>query len=244
RGCRGLSDAGQATMLDVTEILSEKWSRLSAQTVIRCWLKADILPREHCNLLKSMDTRLDREDKDGQGFIDDLCDLVKKMSMPTSVARSANPRCMPRVLTDNLCVEQGAGLSEQDLRQAIQTWLTVEDDPNVKEDEVALELQEVEKDIAGLRVDDDVSSDEEDGNGRPESCITSSLSEAEVHSRFEELRSYLYANGTGGEYSETQHLLSKTVHSFTHETQVKRRAKPRGEVQGTLHDMWREKPSG
>ncbi|CAM9380565.1 unnamed protein product, partial [Ectocarpus sp. 12 AP-2014] len=129
RGCRGLSDAGQATMLDVTEILSEKWSRLSAQTVIRCWLKADILPREHCNLLKSMDTRLDREDKDEQGFIDDLCDLVKKMSMPTSVARSANPRCMPRVLTDNLCVEQGAGLSEQDLRQAIQTWLTVEDDP-------------------------------------------------------------------------------------------------------------------
>ena len=53
-----------------------------------------------------------------------------------------------------------------------------------------------------------------------------------------------YTNGTGGEYSETQHLLSKTVHSFTHETQVKRRAKPRGEVQGTLRDMWREKPSG
>ena len=126
-----------------------------------------------------------------------------------------------------------------------EAWLlTVEDDPNVKEDEVALELQEVEKDMAGLQVDDDVSSDEGDGDGRPESCITSSLSEAEVHSRFEELRSYLYANGTGGEYSETQHLLSKTVHSFTHETQVKRRAKPRGEVQGTLRDMWREKPSG
>lgn len=87
-------------------------------------------------------------------------------------------------------------------------------------------------------------TDEGDGDDRPESCITSSLSEAEVHSRFEELRSYLYANGTGGEYSETQHLLSKTVHSFTHETQVKRRAKPRGEVQGTLRDMWREKPSG
>ncbi|CAN0324619.1 unnamed protein product, partial [Ectocarpus sp. 4 AP-2014] len=81
RGCRGLSDAGQATMLDVTEILSEKWRRLSAQTVIRCWLKADILRREHCNLLKSMDTRLDREDKDEQGVIGDLCDLVKKMSM-------------------------------------------------------------------------------------------------------------------------------------------------------------------
>ncbi|CAN0361486.1 unnamed protein product [Ectocarpus sp. 6 AP-2014] len=159
--------------------------------------------RKHCHLLKSMDTRLDRENKDEQGVIDDLCDLVKNMSMPTSVARSASSRSMPRVLMENLCVEKGAGLSEQDLRQAFQTGLTVEDDPNVKEDEVALELQEVEKDIAGLQIDDDVSSDEEDGDSRPESCITSSLSEAEVHSRFEELRSYLYANGKGGEYSET-----------------------------------------
>ena len=34
--------------------------------------------------------------------------------------------------------------------------------------------------------------------------LTITLSEAEVLSRFEELRSYLYAKGTGGEYSETQ----------------------------------------
>ena len=42
----------------------------------------------------------------------------------------------------------------------------------MKEDEVALELQEVEKDMAGLQVDDDVSSDEGDGDGTPESCIS------------------------------------------------------------------------
>ncbi|CBJ32411.1 similar to Tigger transposable element-derived protein 6 [Ectocarpus siliculosus] len=35
RGCRGLSDAGQATMLDVTEILSQKWESFSDQTVVR-----------------------------------------------------------------------------------------------------------------------------------------------------------------------------------------------------------------
>ncbi|CAN0605845.1 unnamed protein product, partial [Ectocarpus sp. 12 AP-2014] len=44
RGCRGLSDAGQATMLDVTDILSKKWESFSDQTVIRCWAKANILP--------------------------------------------------------------------------------------------------------------------------------------------------------------------------------------------------------
>ncbi|CAB1106115.1 unnamed protein product [Ectocarpus sp. CCAP 1310/34] len=35
------------------------------------------------------------------------------------------------------------------------------------------------------------------------------------------------------------YLLLKVVHSFTHETQVKRRAKEGGELQATLRDMWR-----
>ena len=82
-----------------------------------------------------------------------------------------------------------------------------------------------------------------------ESCIKSTISEAEVRSRLEDVRSYfiknilrtsayLYANGRDGEYSETAYLLSKTVHSFTHETQVKRREKERDEVQATLRDTW------
>ena len=33
--------------------------------------------------------------------------------------------------------------------------------------------------------------------------------------------------------------LTLTVHSFTHETQVKRRAKGRGELQSTLRDAWK-----
>ena len=81
--------------------------------------------------------------------------------------------------------------------------------------------------------------DKTDG-GRSESCITSSIIEAEVHSRFEEIRSYLHAKGRGDEYSETQYLLSKAGHTFTHETQVKRRGKERrGEVQATIRDIWK-----
>ena len=98
----------------------------------------------------------------------------------------------------------------------------VADDPQVLEDEIELELRAVEEDLAHLDVeDDDVLSEEEGGGGRPESCITSSITEAEVHSRFEENRSYLYAKGRGGEYSETQYLLSKAVHSFTHVMKLK-----------------------
>ena len=83
----------------------------------------------------------------------------------------------------------------------------------------------------------------EGGGGRPESCITSSIAGAEVHSRFEEIRFYLYAKGRDDEYSETvQYLLSKAVHSFTHETQViimHRRGKQRGggEVQAIIPDL-------
>ena len=82
-------------------------------------------------------------------------------------------------------------------------------------------------------------SEEEGGGDRPEACITSSITEAEVHSRFEEIRSYLYAKRRGGEYSETKYILSKAVHSFTHGTQVKRRGKERGEVQASTRDLWK-----
>ena len=140
RGCRGLNDAGQATMLDVTDILSDKWASFSNQTVIKCWLKAEILPEEHRNALLGKDTRLDREDKEETAVIDDLCDMVNKMSMPESVTDS---RSVPKVLTDNLFVERASGLTEGEVREAVKTWLSVEDDPEVLAEEVDLELQEV-----------------------------------------------------------------------------------------------------
>ncbi|CAN0145462.1 unnamed protein product [Pylaiella littoralis] len=236
KGCRGLSDAGQATMLDVTEILSQKWESFSDQTIVRCWLKATILPREHEDALKGRDTRLDREDKDAAA-LDDLCDMVKKMSMPES-AKGLDARSMPRLLSDNLFVESASGLTEQEVRSAVETWLSVEDDEEVLREEVELEMEEVTENISRVAVENDASSEEEDQDGRQESCMKSTISEAEVRSRLEDVRSYLYANGNDGEYSETVYLLSKTVHSFTHETQVKRRAKEGGEVQATLRDMW------
>ena len=236
RSCRGLNDAGQATTLDVTEILSQKWESFSDQTIIRCWLKATILPREHENALKGRDTRLDREDKDAAA-LDDLCDVVKKMSMPES-AKGLDARSMPRVLTENLLVESASSVTEDEVRRAVNTWLNVEDDEEVMRAEVELEMEEGTEIISKVHVEGDVSSEEEGDDGRQESCMKSTISEAEVCSSLEDVRSFLYANGRDGEYSETAYLLSKTVHSFTHETQVKSRAKEGGEVQATLRDMW------
>ena len=55
--------------------------------------------------------------------------------------------------------------------------------------------------------------------------MKSTISEAEVRSRLDDVRSYLYANRRDGENSATACLLSKTVHSFTHETRVMRSIK-------------------
>ena len=141
-----MSDAGQATKLDVTEILFKKWGSFSAQTVIRCWLKAAILPSEHEDALRSKDTRPDREDKEDKATIDDIFyNMVAKMRMPANVA---DARSMPRVvLTDNLFVEKQPGLIDaQIMHEAMGTWLNVEDDPQIMlEDEMELELQAVER---------------------------------------------------------------------------------------------------
>ena len=223
-------------MLDVTEILSQRWESFSDQTAIRCWLKATILPREHENALKGRDTRLDREDKKAAA-LDDQCDMVTKMSMPES-AKDFDARSMPRVLTDNLLVESASGLTENEPRNAVNTWFSVEDDEEVLRAAVELEMEEVTENISNVHVEGVVSSEAECNDDRQESCVKSMISEAEVRSRLEDVHSYLYANGRDGEYSETAYLLSKTVHSFTHETQVKRRAKEGSEVQATLRDMW------
>ena len=223
-------------MLDVTEILSQKWDSFSDQTVIRCWLKATIVPREHENTFKGRDTRLDREDKEAAA-LDDLCDIVKKMSMPES-AKDLGARSMPQVLTDTLLVESASGLTEDEVRSAVNTWLSLEDDEEVLRAEIELEMKEVTENISKVHVKGDVSGEEEGDDGRQESCMKSTISEADVRSRLEDVRSNLYANGKDSECSETAYLLSKTVHSFTHETLVIRRAKEGGEVQATLQGMW------
>ena len=169
-------------------------------------LKATILPREHDNALKGRDTRLDREDKEAAA-LDDLCDMVKTMSTPES-AKDLDARSMPRVLTDNLLVESASGLTEEEVRSAVNTWLSVDDDEKVLRAEVEVEVEEVTENISKVHVEDDVSSEEKGDDGRQESCMKSMISEAEVRPRLEDVRSYLYANGRDGEYSETAYLLS------------------------------------
>ena len=138
--------------------------------------------------------------------------MVNKMSMPESVRDS---RSVAKALTDSLFVERA---TEGQVREAVKTWLSVEDDPEVLAEEVDLELQEVEHDFNGIELDDGKSGEKEDDGVGPDSCITTSITEAEVRSRLEDVRFYLHAEGRNGEYSESLYLFSKTVHSFTHES--------------------------
>ncbi|CAB1098442.1 unnamed protein product [Ectocarpus sp. CCAP 1310/34] len=69
-------------------------------------------------------------------------EVVKKMSLPES-AKDLDARSMPRVLSDNLFVESTSGLTEQEVRSAVSTSLSVEDDEEVFREEVELEMEEV-----------------------------------------------------------------------------------------------------
>ena len=69
----------------------------------------------------------------------DLCDMVAKMTMPPSF-HGPYSRSIPIVL-DKLFAEKQPGLTDAEMREVIKTWLNVEDDPQVLDDEVELELQ-------------------------------------------------------------------------------------------------------
>ena len=59
---------------------------------------------------------MDREDKEETAVIDELSDMVNKMSMPQRVTDS---RSVAKVLTDNLFVARPSGLTEGEVREAV-----------------------------------------------------------------------------------------------------------------------------
>ena len=104
---------------------------------------------------------------------------------------------MPRVLTDNLLIESASGRTEDEVRSAVNTWLSAEDDEEVLRAGVELEMEEITDNILKFDVEDDVSSEEEGDGGRQESCMKSTIPEAEVRSRLEDVRSYFLTNFRG-----------------------------------------------
>ena len=51
-GTKGLDEGFDPHMLDVSDILCTAWSKITVKTIARCWIKADILPREMHLLLR------------------------------------------------------------------------------------------------------------------------------------------------------------------------------------------------
>lgn len=67
-------------------------------------------------------------------------------------------------------MERNPALAGVEVREAIKTWLSVEDDPGVLAEEVAVELEIVQNNLANLEIDDGIS-DDEDGEGRPSHAL-------------------------------------------------------------------------
>ncbi|CAB1111148.1 unnamed protein product [Ectocarpus sp. CCAP 1310/34] len=107
---------------------------------------------------------ISHDDYSGEYFSDTVVPALKTLIL-SQLPAATDSRSTARVLTDNLFVEKASGLTDAEVRQAVKTWLSVEDDPEVLEEEIAMELQAVDEQLAGVTLDDDVPSEEEDDDG-------------------------------------------------------------------------------
>eukprot|EP00904_Undaria_pinnatifida_P001892 jgi/Undpi1/11703/HiC_scaffold_36.g13998.m1 len=74
-------------------------------------------------------------------------------------AKDLDARSVPRVLTD-LFVECASGLTEDEVRSAVNTWLSVKDDEEALGAEVELDMEEITENISNVHVEDGVSVEE------------------------------------------------------------------------------------
>lgn len=135
------------TMFKLLRASTGGGSSSGGHIITRCWLKASILHRDHENVSKAKDSRLDKEDSDDTGVIDSICKVMAIMLMPPITLDS--PR-QASVLLDNLYFQWDPGITMDNLRWAVKKRLTVEVDESMQCEEIELNLQEFEADVDKL----------------------------------------------------------------------------------------------
>lgn len=168
RGCRGLDFGGKATILDAMNILKEIWSRDGKYAreggIRRCWKKANILPidmqTEISQDLGSLsvpmkDKTLTKEESS------ELCNLMKALQVKTKDG-DLNVDSVAIALQDSFADEQG--FTDSDFADMADTWVGVEDVPEVLE---AVVEEEVELAEAATQPTEEELANQEDSEPAP-----------------------------------------------------------------------------
>lgn len=113
-GTKGLDEGHDPHMLDVCELLYEAWESISEKCIARCWLKADILPRDVQNKLTLLHGKVKKASK----MVDDKD--ISKITALISEIRLHDP-C--NIGTDLLDVDE----------EDVLNWIDIESNAEVQE---------------------------------------------------------------------------------------------------------------
>lgn len=138
RGCKGIAERQKPHILDAMNILKQVWNNVKSSSLIKCWEKANILPSAPLPFENNEKNNSNFNTSTSQEFIDNLNTLCDKINNFTFV-----PNMLVGSFADKfdvVCKRDGPITLEN-----IDSWLTVEDNPDVLilEIDEALEALEI-----------------------------------------------------------------------------------------------------
>jgi len=143
-GCRGLEYCGKAHVLDAMEICVEIWNNdgkyAKEESIKRCWRKAGLLTATEEADLENEIGRATIPTKDKVISQDDcleLCNMFTQLQFKVSGMEN-----LPSALEDSLVSE--ASCTESEMMSIMNNWINIEDNPNIIEDDVMDEIEELE----------------------------------------------------------------------------------------------------
>ena len=120
RARSSLLSNGRANLLDVARIIREEWACITAESIVRCWLKADCLPASSAAPLRAQHADYHNATTPPvAAIVDEITTLLRGTTLGS--------RLFP-------------GTAVSGLPQGVLGWLCAETDPHVVEDTVDLAL--------------------------------------------------------------------------------------------------------
>ena len=139
----GLGNGGLPDILDAIELLNESWKNISSETIVKCWIRSNIILPDTINLLTQINQINVQEESNDKTSIEKVCENIANAKFPFSNSQN-NPQ-----YTD--LQDKNAWISK------IENWFEIEKDPLV-----TIEIIRQELDKLDLKHPEDSDEDEDE----------------------------------------------------------------------------------
>ena len=209
-GCKGLDLGGKATVLDAMNILISIWNGdnkyATAQSIGRCWRKADILPgpwNADLNNRLGSDTMLTSKKHITKEDCGDLCRLFEAIRVKVALVPDGDKHL--RVF-DNSFAKEGE-MSPEDCTTMAFEWANVENNQVVLDIEVDEELLAMDS-IIDINDDSDDDNDADDGVADTEMQSEEHVTFSQAQECLRVLQVYIDRVGIGDDCNKHRFILA------------------------------------